>query len=464
MHFCHIVQYQIGLKFATESGLLLKVGQYADKDGVMKFECELFSCFPDERETLFFNGNTVLKIKGIMQCIGKWIHYDKYMEPINAFSRMMNGLSVTEQPISKRKKYQKVMKRIIKDILRALIWKLHEAETPKYVRDLVLFHHSCASRVRLLYDELMTKYQWLHCVLKRTRTRVLRSRYTNSTDSDSDYEWDLNQHVGYGQYGGYHEYIAYGTDETNTLDVANIAVLFCHSDDITFMMEEDGTLSGEECLALIDDMVTISGMALDVNIRFLWPSPMPKSMRSRLENASFGLCDTECRCHFDDESRSVTFSITSDSKFNVDAQTAFQSRIESMIGQLSYVPPPKAMKKKKETIQSPEEEEEAKYVDSDDPDTAAYKLRLLLAISSIIRASNVEYVISADIRKLCLKYLFSGRFFKFQETYDRNGILYWLGTQRGAAKQWQNPAKRLGEITVTASQRVRCKLSFFMML
>ena len=423
MHFHHVTQFQIGLKFATESGLLLKVGQYADKDGIMKFECELFSCFPDERETLFFGGDTVLKIKGIMQCIGKWIHYDKYMEPINAFSRMMNGLSVTEQPISKKKKYQKVMKRILKDILRALIWKLHEAETPKYVCDLVLFHHSCASRVRLLYNELLAEYQWLD--------RILKSKSSDLSDSNT----------------------------VDTLNIANIAVLFCHSDDITFMMEENGTLSGEECLALIRDMVTISGMSLDVNVRFLWPSPMPKSMRSRLENASFGLYDTECRCHFDGESRSVTFSITSDSKFNVDAQTAFQSRIESMIGHLSYVPPPKAIKEKKEITQSPEEEEEAKYVDSDDPDTAAYKLRLLLAISSIIRASNVEYVISADIRKLCLKYLFSGRFFKFQETYDRNGILYWLGTQRGTAKQWQNPAVfPPGAITVTASKTTSCKL------
>ena len=313
MHFDHVTQYSIALKFATESGLLLKVGQYADKDDVMKFECELFSCFQDERETLFFGGDTVLKIKGIMQCLDKWIRYDKYMEPINAFSRMMNGLSVMGQPISKKKKYQKVMRRIIKDLLRSLIWQLQDAETPKYVCDLVLFHHSCTSRVRLLYNEIMAEYQWLSSILK--------SDSAEDSDSASDFDSDS-------------ESASQDTNETTTLNIANIAVLFCHSDDITFMMEDDGVLSGEECLALIRDMVTISELSLDVNIRFLWPSPMSKSMQSRLRIASFGLYDTECRCYFDEESRSVTFSMTSDSKFDVDAQTSFQSRINSMIGQL----------------------------------------------------------------------------------------------------------------------------------
>ena len=270
----------------------------------MKFDCELFSCFPDERETLFFGGDTVLRIIGIIQYVGdSLVNYAKYMEPINAFSRMMNGLSVMEQPILTRKKHQKAMKWIIKDILRAIVWQLHQAEAPEYVRNLVLFHHSCASCVRLLYHELLSEYEWLNTILK-------------STSND-------------------------------TLNIANIAVLFCHSDDITFMMEEDGMLSGAECLSLIHDMITISEMSLDVNIRFMWPSSMPKSMRSRLRNASLGLYGAACQCQFDDQS--VTFSVA-DSKFSEDAQIAFQSRIESMIKQLSYVPPPPVLMEEMEEM------------------------------------------------------------------------------------------------------------------
>ena len=260
----------------------------------MHIECDVFSCFPEERETLFFGGDTVLRIMGIMQYVGDTLlNYSKYMEPINAFSRMINGLSVTEQSILKKNKYQKAMKCIIKDILRALIWQLHQAEAPEYVRNLVLFHHSSTSSVRLLYQELLSEYQWLDTILK-------------STSND-------------------------------TLDIVNIAVLFCHSDDITFMMEEAGALSGAACLCLIHDMITISELSLDVNVRFMWPSSMPKSMRSRLRNASLGLYDTACQCHFDNQS--VTFSVA-DSKFSELTQVAFQSRIQSMIEKLSYIPPP----------------------------------------------------------------------------------------------------------------------------
>ena len=139
----------IGLRFATESGLVLKMGQYQDKDQVMKFECAPFSCFAEERETLFFGGDTVLRIKGILQWAeGRWMTYDKYMEPINAFSRMMDGFSVRNQPISNRKRDQKVMTRIIRDIFLSLIFQQGLSETPRYIRDLVEFHHSAATRVQ----------------------------------------------------------------------------------------------------------------------------------------------------------------------------------------------------------------------------------------------------------------------------------------------------------------------------
>ena len=139
----------------------------------MKFACEVFSCFPEESETLFFGGDTILRIKGIIKLTnGIWKHYDKYMEPMNAFSRMMNGLTVKGQHITTKKSNQKVMKVILRDVLRNMVGQSDVSETPKYIEKMVLFNHSASSSVHLLYDELMSQYEWLHCILKMNRVEM----------------------------------------------------------------------------------------------------------------------------------------------------------------------------------------------------------------------------------------------------------------------------------------------------
>merc|ERR1719295_1627471 len=97
----------------------------------------------------------------------------------------------------KKKKSQRTMKVLIKDILRSLVLKQHECEAPKYIQDLVLFHHQSTPRIRLLYDELRAEYQWLDCILKNGQS----------------------------------------------VDMVNIAVLFSHSEHIIFRMAENTTLS-----------------------------------------------------------------------------------------------------------------------------------------------------------------------------------------------------------------------------
>ena len=215
--------------FAKGSGLILKVGQYGDKDGVMKIECELFSCFTEEKETLFFGGDTVLKIKGILQLVkGQWMKYDKYMEPINALIRMINGLSMAGQPITSKKSSQKAMKAIICDVLRTLSGNNYDAKTPKYIQELMMYHVTSASCIRLLYHELITEYQWLDCILK--------------------------------------------SENTNTLNIANIAVLFSHSDELTFMMPEEVPLNVD----WDENIVSRWKMELDMLIRCVWPSTVPQ--------------------------------------------------------------------------------------------------------------------------------------------------------------------------------------------
>eukprot|EP01083_Nonionella_stella_P198147 727766_1 len=62
---------------------LCKYGRY----NVLKFDCDRLSAFSDEKETLFFGGETVLKILSIHQHVGQWRNYKKYMKPINIINR-----------------------------------------------------------------------------------------------------------------------------------------------------------------------------------------------------------------------------------------------------------------------------------------------------------------------------------------------------------------------------------------
>ena len=355
----------------------MKVGQYAGNDGVMKFDCEIFSCF-QEKETLFYGGYTVLRIKGILQWAeGKWRHYDKFMEPINSFIRMINGLSVEKQPITTKESSQKVMKTLFCDVLRAQewehdgdlvfneqTWRQNDAKTPKYIQELVLYHHSSASGVRLLYHELMNEYQWLDCIFKRKRTRVLDFDYERTISDSEMFGTPANDKVPgdfrtirvralSDEFHNFQKLIPtttaetessykisnlvglQDTDETDTLDIANIATLFCHSDDITFLMPEDLVLTEHQCSMLINDMKFISEMSLSVKVRFMWPSKMPSLVKSRMTNASIGLYGTDCRRIVD--TKSISF-ITADSVFNITAQELFKSKIRMMIQKLSYQP------------------------------------------------------------------------------------------------------------------------------
>ena len=161
----------------------MKLGQSQTKNArkAMKFECEKFSCFSEERETLFFGGVTELRIKGIIQyASGGWKHYDKYMEPINAFKRMTSGLSLRGQVILDKKLIQLRMNIIIKDHLQNLL-SVDEKNAPFYVSSLVSYQMSSTKHVRLLYNELESAYndigddtalyvgsgpyEWIRCIV-----------------------------------------------------------------------------------------------------------------------------------------------------------------------------------------------------------------------------------------------------------------------------------------------------------
>ena len=289
-----------------------------DEVEVMKFDCERFSCFSEEKEILFFGGDTVLRIKGIIhRADGKWMKYDKYLEAINVFSRMMGGFSIQDQPIMKRKKDQKMMKLIIKDVLRSLVWQLHEAETPKYVHEMVLFHQSAASHIRLIYDELLTEYKWLDCILKNSTNIAVDTESLSHSQSSSHGDDTLELDAG-------------------TVNVANIVLLFCHSESITFLMADDYDLNDAECLALMEDLMLIKQMGLEMTVHLKWPSDLSETNATNLERylRNLDVSSLGIECRFSKHSASFT---ASNARIEFEAQRRFSSRVEHLIVSLSRV-------------------------------------------------------------------------------------------------------------------------------
>eukprot|EP01084_Bolivina_argentea_P113713 202623_1 len=100
------------------NGLVLELCQHKNSQDVFKFDCAPFSCYPEEKESLFFGGNTVLRIECIQQVVnGQWKSYRKYIEPLNAIVRMINGLSVKEQRVQLKHKSQKYMLKLLHHVL-----------------------------------------------------------------------------------------------------------------------------------------------------------------------------------------------------------------------------------------------------------------------------------------------------------------------------------------------------------
>eukprot|EP01083_Nonionella_stella_P244939 852013_1 len=97
--------YCVAARFSGPTGLIIDLRQYSESYDVFQFVCSPLSTFPEEKEVLFFGGSTVLKITSILQVLdGKWENYRKYMEPMNAIMKLINGFTIKENSISTKKK------------------------------------------------------------------------------------------------------------------------------------------------------------------------------------------------------------------------------------------------------------------------------------------------------------------------------------------------------------------------
>eukprot|EP01084_Bolivina_argentea_P313831 543520_1 len=99
-------------EFSDGTGLVLELQKYKKgfSHDVFKFNCYELSDFSEEKEVLFFGGDTFLRISSLYEAVGGgWLSYRKYIEPINAILRMIHGLSLKKQKISTNANNQLMM-------------------------------------------------------------------------------------------------------------------------------------------------------------------------------------------------------------------------------------------------------------------------------------------------------------------------------------------------------------------
>eukprot|EP01084_Bolivina_argentea_P228047 385240_1 len=262
----------------NEAGLVLQLRQYKESYDVFKFDAAALSDFPDEKEALFFGGETVLRIASIYQSVGqKWISYQKYMKPLNVMLRLINGLSITAPKIRLNIRDQIMLLQFAHDMLQHGLDYLPHSSTQNetleitqitsYISQLLKYHTS-QSVIKLRFEDLIMEDVLLNNVL-------------------------LSRVVG---------------ENSETLDLLNICTLFCLSDKIIILMPEMFILDMVQCESLVHDLQLMREMNLSTEIKLEWPLEMPAENKNNIDEYMYELIRIEWSRKF--TTKSVCFECT----------------------------------------------------------------------------------------------------------------------------------------------------------
>eukprot|EP01083_Nonionella_stella_P081799 225542_1 len=255
------------MRFVRTNGLILVLCKYdcapsyhywsyfRTRNDVFKFDCDQLSAFSHEKETLFYGGNTVLKIYSIRQHVGKWKNYRKYMEPMYIINRMIHGLGINAEDEAEHNDDNEINKIMVLELFtRALCIctsQTSQMEIPLYISTL-WDQFTCNATITLNVTQMMNDYKWLRSLFMKTS--------------------DVN-------------------DSRILLNVANVCAIFSKADEIIFIMPEEHILSYDQCTSLVqEDLVSISSqfdLSGRIIILFKWPLEMPRLNRDRINQYSF---------------------------------------------------------------------------------------------------------------------------------------------------------------------------------
>eukprot|EP01084_Bolivina_argentea_P027690 51450_1 len=157
-------------------GLVVQLRDYDAINNVCTFSCDGLSAFPQEKEMLFYGGDTILKIHSIWQISTRgWNNYEHYVAATDFITRMMNGLTVNTANIAT--KVRKCMRVIFKSQLNAKSENKMNlpSDLPKYIVNRLINYHigDRTTEVEFHYDELVTKYKFIKTVFMNTKHEFL---------------------------------------------------------------------------------------------------------------------------------------------------------------------------------------------------------------------------------------------------------------------------------------------------
>eukprot|EP01084_Bolivina_argentea_P288419 495022_1 len=269
-------------------GIVLELNEYKDVLDVFMLNCSALSAFPQEKETLFFGRDTILRVSCIWQILeGKWKSYKKYIEPLSAIARMTSGLSISNHHIVSNRKKQNTMLELMNFIVHpSNLDTANLKSLPPYIQH-SLKHQTCAASIHFNFNDIISEYTWLH------------SKFLKKTDTGSN----------------------------PIIHISNMAVFFYQSEQITFCMPDNYILSDAECQSLVQDLQSISNMCLEVIIQFKWNSNLLPQNRSNLNNClqqMFAINWKRIFCR-----KSVTFECVK-SSYTVKAQQMFQTAVKTI--------------------------------------------------------------------------------------------------------------------------------------
>lgn len=222
-------------------GLLMQFSNVNDRLNVTYFDCAPFSIFADEQKILFFGPNTLLNVQAIT-----YDNFSRHFDvmPVQAVLDMISGQSVRGKPITESATVQqKTMRNLMRIIIRDVLRRHSGQQVGGYMMDLVMYNLKRASRVRLIYGDLMNEYQWLDSIFKTTDSQMM------------------------------------------VLNIANIADLFCLSQRITFVLGDSDFIGETEWQLMMTQLPVIYDMGLFTTICFEFPPQFEWIQRNLYDSA-----------------------------------------------------------------------------------------------------------------------------------------------------------------------------------
>lgn len=255
--------------------------QFTNVSDVMFFDCTPFSPYTEEKQILFFGGKTTLKVMGIEHLQQR--NFDKFIKPAQEFLDMIDGQPATSQHL-----------KLDMSATARLILQRHSGK-PRvggYMIDLVMYNLQRAVQVRLLYSDLMTRYDSLECIFK-------------VADSPID-----------------------------VLDIANIAVLFRHSKIITFVLTKSDIIGDKQWQSMMKQLADIYNMGLVPTICFEFPPKMSWHQYA-LFDAAFSDLPPQCNAKMQRNVISFDFISSADDDATDGADAVHTALIEKRAHEMS---------------------------------------------------------------------------------------------------------------------------------